>query len=129
MFSPRPYHNRNPNEFKGWIYMPNKQPHSSLDPQVLIRQVLNVMPARYESWPEAVRTLAYNLAAELFIIRNNPFINPQIVQKSVFARFNSEKGALSEKYCQTIAEGLERYWEEFAADQRFRGKVLQKLRK
>ncbi len=109
--------------------MPNKQPHSSLDPQVLIRQVLNVMPARYESWPEAVRTLAYNLAAELFIIRNNPFINPQIVQKSVFARFNSEKGALSEKYCQTIAEGLERYWEEFAADQRFRGKVLQKLRK
>ena len=108
--------------------MPNKQPHSSLDPQILIRQVLNVMQARYESWPESVRSLAYNLAAELFIIRYNPFINPHIVQKSVFSRLNLEKKTLSEEYRQTISEGLERYWEEFAADQKFRQKVLHKLR-
>ncbi len=107
--------------------MPNKQPHSSLEPEVIIEQVLNISPSQFEGWPESVKKLALELASELFIIRYNPFINPQSVQKSVFFRFENERGGIAPKFYQIISQGLERYWQEYLEDQRFKEKVKKKI--
>ena len=107
--------------------MPNKQPHSSLEPEIIIEQVLNISPSQFEGWPESVKKLALELASELFIIRYNPFINPQSVQKSVFFRFENERGGIASKFYRIISQGLERYWHEYLEDQRFKEKVKKKI--
>ena len=107
--------------------MPNKQPHSSIEPEIIIDQVLSISSSQFEGWPASVKKLALELAYELFIIRYNPFINPQSVQKSVFSRLENERGGLAPKFYRIISQGLENYWHEYLEDQRFKEKVRKKI--
>ncbi|WP_045216682.1 FAD-binding and (Fe-S)-binding domain-containing protein [Desulfonatronovibrio magnus] len=107
--------------------MSNKKPHISLPADKLITRVLRMSQENFNSWPESVRDLALSLAGELFLIRYNPFINPDLVQQSVWARLNSERSTLSPQYFQDISTRLEKYWQEFIADQEFKGQVIRNL--
>ncbi|WP_291322250.1 FAD-binding and (Fe-S)-binding domain-containing protein [Desulfonatronospira sp.] len=107
--------------------MPDKKPHSSLEPEIIIDQVLNVSSSQFEGWPESVKRLALELASELFIIRYNPFINPQLVQQSVFSRLDNERGGIAPKFLSSITQALEKYWHDYLEDQRFKEKVRKKI--
>jgi FAD/FMN-containing dehydrogenase/Fe-S oxidoreductase len=109
--------------------MTDKKPHISLPAEKLVCRVLNMSPENFRSWPETVRNLALSLAGELFLIRYNPFINPDLIQKSVWSRLNAERAGLSPQYFQDISSSLEKYWQEFKDDQEFKGQVIKSLSK
>ncbi|WP_028575366.1 FAD-binding and (Fe-S)-binding domain-containing protein [Desulfonatronovibrio hydrogenovorans] len=107
--------------------MADKKPHISLPAEKLVKRVLDMSPESFDSWPESVRNLALSLAGELFIIRYNPFINPDLVQKSVWSRLNTERSALSPQYFQEISSRLDAYWQTFEEDREFKGQVIKNL--
>ena len=107
--------------------MPERKPHISLASERLIKRVLKLNLEQFRSWPESVQDLALNLAAEIFIIRYNPFIKPEWVYQSVTQRLKTEKNSLSSTYYQIISTCLENYWQEFQQDQKFKDKLVKKL--
>ena len=109
--------------------MPRRKPHISLPPEQVVRRVLKMGTDQFSSWPESVRELAFSLAAELFIIRYNPFIDSTLVIKSVWSRLNAERSALSEDYYRQIQSCLENYIREFEQDMEFVSNVLRELKK
>jgi FAD/FMN-containing dehydrogenase/Fe-S oxidoreductase len=107
--------------------MINKNPHISLPTERLVRRVLDMSTQSFRSWPESVRNLALSLAGELFIIRYNPFIKPELIQQSVWARLEAEKSGLSPNYFQEISSSLEKYWQTFVEDQEFKALVIKHI--
>lgn len=109
--------------------MSQRKPHISLASERLIKRVLKLNLNQFRSWPESVQDLALSLAAEIFIIRYNPFIKPQLVKQSVFSRLKSERTSLSEEYYEIISTCLENYWKDFEQDEEFKQKVIKELKK
>jgi FAD/FMN-containing dehydrogenase/Fe-S oxidoreductase len=109
--------------------MPRKKPHISLPPKEVVSRVLCLGSDQFSSWPESVQELAVSLAAELFIIRYNPFIDTDLVIKSVLSRLDSERSALSPEYYQQIRECLDNYIQRFKEDREFTNQVLRELKK
>ncbi len=103
-------------------------PHISISDEQLITRALGVVDMeRYQHWPEGVKKLASNLAAELFMVRYNPFIDPELVRKSVDRRLNMSKPMLSEGFGKILSTGIDLFWENFDADQKFRDELIKQL--
>ncbi|GAB1409697.1 FAD-binding and (Fe-S)-binding domain-containing protein [Desulfovibrionales bacterium] len=107
--------------------MPQKGPHISLAPERLVKRVLGLPLEEFQTWPEYLQQLALDLAEELFIIRYNPFIPPKDVRQSVFARLQAERAALSPEYYRELSGCLDRFWQSFEADQKFRTTLVGRL--
>ena len=107
--------------------MPQKGPHISLAPERLVKRVLGVPLEEFQTWPEYLQELALTLAEELFIIRYNPFITPESVRESVQARLQGERAALSPEYFQELSSCLDRYWEAFEQDKKFKSKLIKRM--
>ena len=107
--------------------MPYMGPHISIPDKRLIQRVLGMSPDDFEGWPEAVQDLALELAAELFLIRYNPFIDPQIVWDSVRRTFEQENKGLSDEYARALSSALHRFWGDFESDQRFKAEMIRRL--
>ncbi|MBU1001260.1 MAG: FAD-binding oxidoreductase [Proteobacteria bacterium] len=107
--------------------MPYKGPHISISAEPLVERVLGVSIDEFKAWPEHVREAALDLTAELFLIRYNPFIDPDMVWKSVQSSFAQTKLALAEEYSSAIATGMFRFWNRFRDDQKFKDEVLKRL--
>ena len=105
-------------------------PHISVSDEQLITRVLGVVDMeRYQHWPEGVKMLASNLAAELFLVRYNPFIDPEVVRTSVERRLNMSKPMLSGEYPKILTAGIQEFWESFDADQAFRRMLVERLKR
>ncbi|ADU63442.1 MAG: FAD-binding oxidoreductase [Pseudodesulfovibrio sp.] len=103
-------------------------PHISISDEQLITRALGVVDMeRYQHWPEGVKKLASNLAAELFMVRYNPFIDPELVRTSVERRLNMSKPMLSKGFAKILSTGIELFWESFDADQAFRDTLMERL--
>ena len=77
------------------IDMAQLGPHISISDEQLITRAFGVVDMeRFEHWPDGVKKLASNLAAELFLVRYNPFIDPELVRKSVDRRLNMSRPML-----------------------------------
>ena len=109
--------------------MPQKGPHISLAPERLVKRVLGLPLEEFQTWPEYLQQLALDLAEELFIIRYNPFIPAKDVRRSVGARLQAERAALSPEYYRELSGCLERFWENFEADRKFKTTLVDRLSK
>ena len=107
--------------------MPQKGPHISLAPERLVKRVLGLPLEEFQTWPEYLQQLALDLAEELFIIRYNPFIPAKDVRQSVNARLQAERAALSPQYYRELSGCLERFWESFESDQKFKAALISRL--
>src|SRR6056297_2835367 len=107
--------------------MPQRGPHISLAPERLVKRVLGVPLEEFQTWPEYLQELALTLAEELFIIRYNPFITPESVRASVQTRLQAERSALSPEYFQELSGCLDRYWNTFEQDKRFKAKLVKRM--
>ncbi len=107
--------------------MPQKGPHISLAPERLVKRVLGLPLEEFQTWPEYLQQLALGLAEELFIIRYNPFIPAKDVRKSVDAQLQAERAALSPEYYRELSGCLERFWDSFEADQKFKTTLISRL--
>ncbi len=104
-----------------------KGPHISIAPNPLVERILGLSEEEFKTWPEHVREVALALTAELFLIRYNPFIDPQLVWKNVQNSFAKTKLAMSEEYSSAIITGMFRYWNRFREDQKFTEELLKEL--
>ena len=107
--------------------MPQKGPHISLAPERLVKRVLGLPLEEFQTWPEYLQQLALDLAEELFIIRYNPFIPAKDVRQSVDARLQAERAALSPEYYRELSGCLERFWQSYEADQKFKATLISRL--
>ena len=108
--------------------MPYKGPHISTPPEVLIPRVLDIDAPTFATWPEAVREVALAAAAELFLIRYNPFVDQQACWKSASSSFERSRHALAPEFASAIGDGMARYWEAFKTDWAFREEILRRCR-
>lgn len=107
--------------------MPRRSPHISISDSKLVARVLGVAPRDLESWPEGVRDLAQRLAGEMFLLRYNPFINAELVKKSVSERLEKALPTLSEEYGGILRASVDSYFRGYDADEAFRREVVSRL--
>ncbi len=104
-------------------------PHISISDEQLISRALGVVDMeQYAHWPEGVKKLASNLAAELFLVRYNPFIAPELVRKSVERHLNMSRPMLEKKYAKVLSSGINLFWEQYEADQDLRARIIEELK-
>ncbi|KAB1442104.1 FAD-binding and (Fe-S)-binding domain-containing protein [Pseudodesulfovibrio senegalensis] len=104
-------------------------PHISISDEQLMSRVFGMVDMQgFSSWPENVRQLATNLAAELFLVRYNPFIDPELVRTSVERRLNMSKPLMSGEYPKIISAAIQEFWRQFDADAVFREQLVKRLR-
>jgi FAD/FMN-containing dehydrogenase/Fe-S oxidoreductase len=108
--------------------MPQKSPHISISDKKLVDRVLKSSQEEFQGLPRYVQDIAAGLASEFFIIRYNPFIPPDEVARSVFSRLEAEKPGLDEQSYRFVKQGLQRFWDEFRSDRRFRDTIIHRLR-
>ncbi len=107
--------------------MPHKGPHISIPSEHLVSRVLGLSPAELDTWPESVRSLAAQLAEELFLVRYNPYVDHEMVRESVRRRFRQEKPSLSREYARFLDKSIRRFWREVEEDVRFRRDLIKRL--
>ncbi len=106
--------------------MPHKGPHISIPIERLVPRVLGVRAPEFSAWPEGVRQAAAELAAEMFLVRYNPYIDPELVRASVAAGLEQARPSLGEHY-ETVRAAMEAFWRGFDADAAFKAEVLRRL--
>lgn len=108
--------------------MPQLGPHISIPAEALLSRVLGLNPFDFKGWPEDVRTLAESIAAELFLVRYNPFIDPELVRKSVSRTLTLARPTLSGEYPQRLTRAVENFWLKQDADQEFKARFIEKMK-
>ena len=104
-------------------------PHISISDEQLISRALGVVDMeRYQNWPEEVKKLACNLAAELFLVRYNPFIDPELVRQSVDRRLNMSKPLIDRTFAKILTMGIELFWDRHNAELAFRADIVRRLK-
>lgn len=108
--------------------MPQLGPHISISDAQLLTKVLGLVDLeRFTHWPEDVKTLAWDLCAELFLVRYNPFVAPELVRESVWRRLNMAKPNLSGDYSKILTAAVEEFWNTWEEDQIFKVRVQERL--
>ncbi|NMC49933.1 MAG: FAD-dependent oxidoreductase, partial [Desulfovibrio sp.] len=107
--------------------MLEKNPHISLPIERLVPRVLGITPEELSSWPDDARELAVSLAAECFLVRYNPFVNPEEVRQSVDARLSAARPTAWGDYPGTLRSAVDRFWRQYDEDMRFKERVLLRL--
>ncbi|QLA20675.1 FAD-binding and (Fe-S)-binding domain-containing protein [Desulfolutivibrio sulfoxidireducens] len=107
--------------------MLEKNPHISLSLDRLVPRVLGITPEELSSWPDDARELAVSLAAECFLVRYNPFVNPEEVRQGVAARLDAARPTAWGDYPGTLRAAVARFWKDYDADMRFKERVLMRL--
>ncbi|BDQ36921.1 oxidoreductase [Pseudodesulfovibrio nedwellii] len=103
-------------------------PHISISDEQLITRALGVVEMeQYAHWPEDVKKLAANLAAELFLVRYNPFIDASLVKKSVARRLNMSRPSLDKEFGTILTKGIELFWERYDREITFREQIIKQL--
>ncbi len=109
--------------------MYKKNPHISIANIKITKRVLGIGEEEILSWPQYTRETVEALCSEMFLIRYNPFIPPEVVRKSVFKQLEDEKGVVDEEIYNRVHEGLSRFWDEFIGEQEFKKRVISRLKK
>ncbi len=94
-----------------------------------MERVLGITTEQFAAWPESVRDLAGMLSEEFFLVRYNPFINPETVYANVLSRLRQARPSLSPEVDQDLTRRIKSFWNSFVQDQHFRDELVQKLRK
>ena len=107
--------------------MPYKGPHISIKSESLVERILRINHDEFAEWPEAVRRLTVEVAEELFMVRYNPFIDPNLVRAGVQSGFEPARRALDLHYANSIGEGITMFWSAHDADLAFRQELITRL--
>ncbi|OIQ52195.1 putative FAD-linked oxidoreductase [Pseudodesulfovibrio hydrargyri] len=105
-------------------------PHISISDEQLITRAFGVVDMeQFQHWPEKVKKLASNLAAELFLVRYNPFIDPELVKTAVERRLNMSRPMLDREFATILTKGVELFWERHENELAFRDNVVSRLKR
>lgn len=108
--------------------MSERTPHISLPLERLVPRILDIGAEELETWPEDAKNLAVAVAAELFLVRANPFIKADDVKASVEKRLAEANPKAWGDYPRTIRRAYKAFWDVYEADKRFRDNLVERLR-
>ncbi|MHC1789868.1 FAD-binding and (Fe-S)-binding domain-containing protein [Solidesulfovibrio sp.] len=108
--------------------MSERTPHISLPLERLVPRVLDITAEELDTWPEDAKNLAVAVAAELFLVRSNPFINADDVKAAVEKRLAEANPKAWGDYPRTIKKAYKAFWDVYEADSRFRDNLVERLR-
>ncbi|SDB17690.1 FAD/FMN-containing dehydrogenase [Desulfonatronum thiosulfatophilum] len=107
--------------------MTSRGPHISIPHIRLLPRVFNLTQEQVDSWPESVRSLAVEMAAELFLLRYNPFIAPDMVRNSVNAQLSANAPSLDSEYATALEQAVDHFWQDYEAEQNFKSDLIKRL--
>jgi FAD/FMN-containing dehydrogenase/Fe-S oxidoreductase len=111
--------------------MPLIGPHISISDERILTRVLGLTASPEEGgfaqWPDSVRELAMSLAAELFLVRYNPFVDAKLVRESVDRKLSIARPSLSGEFPRVLAAAVAGFWERYEADRAFAAKLKERL--
>ncbi|MBI5519590.1 MAG: FAD-binding oxidoreductase [Desulfovibrio sp.] len=111
--------------------MPLIGPHISISDERILTRVLGLTASPEEGgfaqWPDNVRELAMSLAAELFLVRYNPFVDAALVRESVDRKLSIARPGLSGEFPRLLASAVAAFWERYEADQGFSKELKARL--
>ncbi|OIN99836.1 MAG: FAD-binding oxidoreductase [Desulfovibrionaceae bacterium CG1_02_65_16] len=111
--------------------MPLIGPHISISDERILTRVLGLTASPEEGgfaqWSDGVRELATSLAAELFLVRYNPFVDAELVRESVDRKLSIARPSLSGEFPRLLADAVAGFWERYEADQAFARKLKGRL--
>jgi FAD/FMN-containing dehydrogenase/Fe-S oxidoreductase len=107
--------------------MPEKNPHISLPLASLAPRVLGLAKKTMDSWPEDVQELAVSLASELFLVRYNPFIDPEDVRESVATHLDQAQVTLTSDYFRVLGQAVKAFWKDYDQDMAFKDELRAKM--
>ncbi len=111
--------------------MPLIGPHISISDERILTRVLGLTASAeeggYEQWPDSVRELAMSLAAELFLVRYNPFVDAGLVRQSVDRKLSIARPSLSGEFPRLLASAVAGFWERYDEDRAFAAKLKERL--
>jgi len=88
-------------------------PYINISKKRLVETVLYISFQEFEEWPLSVQEPALDLAKEFFMLRSNPFVQPELIKESVFSRLDRWKDRFeSQGYYQLVKDKLEEFWSE-----------------
>src|SRR6056297_1613258 len=102
--------------------------HINVDPKRVIESVWNTSYQAFESWPENVQEIALDLAAELFMLRSNPFVNPEMVRSNVWNQFSKHESELPAEYYEYMQNRLDVFWSDYEDYCLFQSEVKETLK-
>ncbi len=108
--------------------MPEKTPHISLSLEKLVPRTLGLGFEELATWPENARDLAVAVASELFLLRYNPFINPEDVRQGVNALLSGAPSVTWGDYPKILKDAARDFWVRYDEDRVFKGKLIERLR-
>lgn len=111
--------------------MPLIGPHISISDERILTRVLGLTASPEEGgfaqWPDSVRELAMSLAAELFLVRYNPFVDAGLVRESVDRKLSIARPSLSGEFPRLLASAVAGFWERYEADRAFAALLKERL--
>jgi FAD/FMN-containing dehydrogenase/Fe-S oxidoreductase len=111
--------------------MPLIGPHISISDERILTRVLGLTASPEEGgfaqWPDGVRELAMSLAAELFLVRYNPFVDAALVRESVDRKLSIARPSLSGEFPRLLSNAVAGFWERYEDDQAFSRKLKARL--
>jgi FAD/FMN-containing dehydrogenase/Fe-S oxidoreductase len=111
--------------------MPLIGPHISISDERILTRVLGLTASPEEGgfaqWPDSVRELAMSLAAELFLVRYNPFVDADLVRESVDRKLSIARPSLSGEFPRVLAAAVAGFWERYEADRAFADELKNRL--
>lgn len=111
--------------------MPLIGPHISISDERILTRVLGLTASPEEGgfaqWPDGVRELAMSLAAELFLVRYNPFVDAELVRESVDRKLSIARPSLSGEFPRLLADAVAAFWKRYEDDQEFAHKLKGRL--
>ncbi|MFW6314756.1 MAG: FAD-binding and (Fe-S)-binding domain-containing protein, partial [Desulfohalobiaceae bacterium] len=102
-------------------------PHINIPETRLIETVLQEDPERFYSSTQELQSIGLDLAAEMFVVYSNPFVDPEIVQNSVQARLQEFSPSLSQEEYQYLDQRVQAFWQEYQELQKQRKKIMHRL--
>ncbi|MFW6415302.1 MAG: FAD-binding protein, partial [Thermodesulfobacteriota bacterium] len=77
-------------------------PYFNINKQRIVSSVLDISYEEFELWPSDKQDLALEIASELYLLRCNPFIHPEIIKNRVYSHLQDKAPELTTFYYQFL---------------------------
>ncbi len=102
-------------------------PYFNINKQRILDAVLGITIEEFELWPEDKQELALEITSELYLLRCNPFIHPQIIKSRVYEQLEHKASDLTSFYYQFLDKKIAAFLEHVESLSELQSKVKSKI--
>ena len=107
--------------------MTKTTPYFNINKQRIVNSVLDITSEEFELWPNDKQKLALEIASELYLLRCNPFIHPEIIKNRVYSQLENNASELASFYYQFLNKKIDSFLEYIDELSDFQNQVKTKL--